>query len=407
MEREDERTGSAGGKARSEKLSAEERSRIASEAASRRWASQRLESKQPAESRPRINKCFVIMPFGGKGEYTFGADEADAVYQEIIKPAVLSVDEDAEVIRQDDELDAGAITSRIVENIAESDLVIVDITGLNANVFFELGIRFSLRRRNTILIHQKTEEIPFDIKVYNSFKYKPVKTSDQSRRLSGIIRDTVTSLRSSDSLVFDTLQSLEVAFDNSDKAGLFYDKKMPWAEYWRTIEDCADVLSEADAEGLYRPNAIVGISNGGSAFADHLSRIILFKGPVVNLWADRNNSRGVFDNGVSQALISGLRTELEKSTSPTAAEEPRLLLVDDIIASGGTYGLAIELLSSAFPNAHIRFLPLFFRHRETIDRVSDRLIWGHSAFVADSDQHINRHTTRFESLPYEKYIRSA
>ncbi len=63
------------------------------------------------------------------------------------------------------EVSTGNLITSIVEQLIEADVVIVDITDRNANVFYELGVRHSLRR-GTIIVSQGTEHVPSDLKGY-------------------------------------------------------------------------------------------------------------------------------------------------------------------------------------------------------------------------------------------------
>lgn len=63
------------------------------------------------------------------------------------------------------------ILQDIVEGIANADVVIADVTGLNPNVFYELGLCHSLNKK-VILITQDISELPFDIRAYRANEYK-------------------------------------------------------------------------------------------------------------------------------------------------------------------------------------------------------------------------------------------
>lgn len=55
------------------------------------------------------------------------------------------------------------ITRTIIKKIFNADIVIVDISTLNPNVMFELGLRLSLPKM-TIIIKDDATDLPFDIK---------------------------------------------------------------------------------------------------------------------------------------------------------------------------------------------------------------------------------------------------
>ncbi len=95
---------------------------------------------------------FVIMPF---------AEEYNAVFAEIKQTCIEMM---LECKRADDYFSNRAIMENILHGITSSELIIVDLTGLNANVFYELGIAHSLRNEDSIiLITQEIDKCPFDI----------------------------------------------------------------------------------------------------------------------------------------------------------------------------------------------------------------------------------------------------
>src|SRR5215510_2189077 len=94
--------------------------------------------------------CFVIMPFGEKKYKPRGANDDewitinfDKVYEQIIYPAITEADMDP--IRADKEKVLGSIHKPMFERIILSDYVVADLTGANANVFYELGIRHAVK----------------------------------------------------------------------------------------------------------------------------------------------------------------------------------------------------------------------------------------------------------------------
>ncbi|MEN6641508.1 MAG: hypothetical protein ABFE08_03585 [Armatimonadia bacterium] len=112
-------------------------------------------------------KCFVIMPYGGDDEEA--RRHYDGVFLGIIEPAVTKAG--YEVKRSDIGGAPGNITHDIIQDLANSDAVIADLTGANANVLFELGIRHVLRKSGTVHIVDKAHTIPFDIRQYRAVQY--------------------------------------------------------------------------------------------------------------------------------------------------------------------------------------------------------------------------------------------
>jgi hypothetical protein len=112
-------------------------------------------------------RCFVIMPFGKYGTEEFQRNLK--IYQIMIKPVVEAMGYQS--IRADELEHMGNITRDIIELLHESDLVIADLSGKNANVFYELGVRHALYRCGTIPIIREGETLPFDIANYRAVFY--------------------------------------------------------------------------------------------------------------------------------------------------------------------------------------------------------------------------------------------
>lgn len=120
--------------------------------------------------------CFIIMPFGKKpvGDTTV---DFDAIYADVIEPAVrtASLPEGGtlEPYRTDKSFASGDIDIEMFHAIEYSRIALVDITGLNANVFYELGTRHRARASGTVILRQTGAPLPFDINKIKAFSYDP------------------------------------------------------------------------------------------------------------------------------------------------------------------------------------------------------------------------------------------
>lgn len=103
--------------------------------------------------------CFVLMPFDESFNdiYNFGIKES-------CKEA------DAYCERVDEQVFQETILERIYNQISKADIIIADMTGRNPNVFYEVGYAHALGKL-TILLTQKAEDIPFDLKHYTHIVY--------------------------------------------------------------------------------------------------------------------------------------------------------------------------------------------------------------------------------------------
>jgi hypothetical protein len=116
-----------------------------------------------SESKASVNsgdskKCFVIMPISNHTDYETG--HFDRVYEEIIRPAVEQAG--FEPKRADDIKQTHIIIIDILKSIVDSDMAICDLSSLNPNVMYELGIRQMTKKPVVLIKDSKTKRI-FDI----------------------------------------------------------------------------------------------------------------------------------------------------------------------------------------------------------------------------------------------------
>ncbi len=114
--------------------------------------------------------CFVVQGFGPKTDYTDGRVlNLDASY-EVIKQAV----EEAGLtcLRADEIVHSGTIDIPMYEQLLRADLVIADLSTNNVNAAFELGVRYGLRPRSTIVIAEEKFKSPFDVNHIVIRRYK-------------------------------------------------------------------------------------------------------------------------------------------------------------------------------------------------------------------------------------------
>src|SRR5258708_996394 len=112
--------------------------------------------------------CFVVGPIGDDGSPTRG--HADWLLDEIITPVFAEHFKDFEVIRSDKIAQPGMIDSQVINHLLDADLVIADLSLLNANAFYEIGLRH-MERKPIIHMFRAGEIIPFDVKPYRAIPF--------------------------------------------------------------------------------------------------------------------------------------------------------------------------------------------------------------------------------------------
>jgi hypothetical protein len=71
-----------------------------------------------------------------------------------------------ECLRADERIQSGFMTEKIIALIRSADILVADITGRNANVFYELGIAHDQDKKVIIITRDPVESAPTDIKHY-------------------------------------------------------------------------------------------------------------------------------------------------------------------------------------------------------------------------------------------------
>ncbi len=106
-------------------------------------------------------RCFVIQGFGKKQDYEQGKQfDLDASYA-VIKEAIS--DAGMECYRADELRTSGVIDQVMYDHLLAADLVVADITTLNFNAAYELGVRLALRPHATLVVGEKGMNFPFDV----------------------------------------------------------------------------------------------------------------------------------------------------------------------------------------------------------------------------------------------------
>ena len=103
-------------------------------------------------------KVFVIMPF---------QDEFFEMY-EMLK---IKFADRFEFSNAGDEANQQNILKDIIQPIYEADIIIADLTGLNANVMYELGLAHSFNKKTIVITKDDLSKLPFDLKQYRAKDY--------------------------------------------------------------------------------------------------------------------------------------------------------------------------------------------------------------------------------------------
>lgn len=138
---------------------------------------------QPAAS------CFVISPIGPESSGT--RRSADGLYEAVICPVCEQLRLRVFIAHRISS--AGSITRQVIEHLLDDDLVIANLTDLNPNVMYELGVRHC-GGKAVVVLAQSGTQLPFDLVEERTifFENDMMGTLELRTRLSDAISSALT-----------------------------------------------------------------------------------------------------------------------------------------------------------------------------------------------------------------------
>lgn len=115
----------------------------------------------------QLKKCFYITPIGEKKSIQF--EKLEGLEQNVLKPVLEQQGYELEIAHTIDS--PGSISDQIFERIVKYELVIVNLTGLNPNVMYELAVRHSFGMP-CIIICEVSTNLPFDLLAERTIFYE-------------------------------------------------------------------------------------------------------------------------------------------------------------------------------------------------------------------------------------------
>jgi len=128
----------------------------------------------------RMKRAFMVMPF---------SDEiVRQAYEHCVKDVFKS--KGIEIRKADEIFSTNRVYDDIVQEIQNAQIIVVDISGKNTNVLYELGIAHTLKQTQTIMLtHDEYKEMPFDIAHFRIIHYD--NTIEGNSRLKKMLSETI------------------------------------------------------------------------------------------------------------------------------------------------------------------------------------------------------------------------
>jgi hypothetical protein len=195
------------------------------------------------------------------------------------------------------------IHAHIISNLNSSDLVLCDMSTLNPNVFFELGIRTALNKPACLIKDEVTRYVPFDASIVNYHTYSsqllPWNIQEQKQQLKNHIEKTFSLERADNALwhYFAISHAAHLATANTGEDARFeyWNRKIEQLEYAaRRIEQASMQNEDARRDAQGRP----AHPTPPSVIPDML-RVLRERGVTDDVLADQL--------GIRQEILEGLR----------------------------------------------------------------------------------------------------
>ncbi len=274
-------------------------------------------------------KVFFIMPFEEK-------------FFEVYEVLKRTFEKDFTFSNAGEEDNQQNILKDIIQSIYEADIVVADLTGLNPNVFYELGIAHTLNKK-TIIITENIEELPFDLSSYRVKEYSThfSKFAEFQEAVGKYLNGAVSGETSFGNPVNDFLSSKdeqEVAlkiYSQETEIVLNEESDQGFLDFLAEIEDSSEklngVLNEINKEtvelsvGIKESNETVESvkKTGGSGTAsfirkearkvakltnDYSSHLRAHNGEYMDLWTMiEKNTLGMINNPYASTNVEGLK----------------------------------------------------------------------------------------------------
>jgi hypothetical protein len=193
---------------------------------------------------PTSKLCFVIGPIGPKGSET--RKKADMLLNAIIKPVLEADPFNYEVVRADQIDDPGMIGDQVILKVRDADLCIADLSELNPNVFYELGIRHA-REKPVIHVAEANTVVPFDNAGHRA-EFFDLSDWHSHESLKTALRKFIERIESPDYKVSNPLTQANASFQMADSADprerVLYELESRISDIERAQHDFETILEE-------------------------------------------------------------------------------------------------------------------------------------------------------------------
>ena len=184
------------------------------------------------------------MPFGKKKGAEGIEFDFNYITDTLLKPAIIEAG--LSPIRADAETTGGIIHKAMYERLILCDYAIADLSTTNANVYYELGMRHTIKPFTTVCIMSSKTTLPFDLNLNRTFPYqineegKLINIEADIRVITEKLKEA-KRIKTTDSPIHQLVEG--ISFQKSlahEKTDIFRDK----VKYEKTIKDKLENIRE-------------------------------------------------------------------------------------------------------------------------------------------------------------------
>ncbi len=205
-------------------------------------------------------RIFVAMPFsdgklGANAKWKNSQEIETEFYDKVGSELSVRLGKEVEVVTERKKDLSRPITTSMFKEAMYADIYIADLTGENANVFLELGVRWGLRDNITILTAQDVSQLPFNVRTSSVIQYEAMPIA-LKQAVEDVIKQILAGIKDAshcDSpvrLSMDVIQMTRADKESLEKRIADLEKSrgadfMTAAKRAKTVEEKIALLNEA------------------------------------------------------------------------------------------------------------------------------------------------------------------
>lgn len=274
-------------------------------------------STETKEKLKELEDVFIITPIGDAGSETFS--KANGLIESVIQPVLDELKMKAEAAHHID--NSGSINNQIISRIVNDKLVIVNLTGLNPNVMYELAIRHAVRKPVIIMVDKDvTPRLPFDIADQRAIFYSDTLAGCKSAKIE--LKKKIEAIdydEQPDNPIYSAITQSNILqkVEDGDPTGLLLDKM---DQILKNIND--------------RPSNYKNLLNLGKAYKD-LRFSVVFNG----------NDKSVNEEAVRNVISKLKSLNIASSFNWDTNMEGGYFIISNVTSS---MGKTIEMMISSY-----------------------------------------------------------